>query len=90
MESVRQRGTTVVLVSHDLVTVARMCDRACLLVRGCLDVEGEPGKVIARYRKVLAAAPGDLRTIPRAVSGPQTLGIGERSPEPDGRPLGRS
>ncbi len=54
MEDVRRRDTTVVLVSHDLPTVERMCDRACLLVHGRLDLEGEPGKVIARYRDVLA------------------------------------
>jgi ABC-type polysaccharide/polyol phosphate transport system ATPase subunit len=54
MEEVRRRDTTVVLVSHDMQTVERMCDRACLLVHGRLDLEGEPGKVIARYREVLA------------------------------------
>ena len=32
----------------------RMCDRACLLVHGRVDFEGEPGKVIARYREILA------------------------------------
>jgi ABC-type polysaccharide/polyol phosphate transport system ATPase subunit len=59
MEEVRRRETTVVLVSHDLRMVERLCDRACLLVRGELDLEGEPGKVIARYRDVLAQeAPG--------------------------------
>jgi homopolymeric O-antigen transport system ATP-binding protein len=54
MEEVRRRGATVVLVSHDMGIVERMCDRACLLVHGRLDFEGEPGKVIARYREILA------------------------------------
>ena len=54
MDEVRSRGTTIVLVSHDLPTLERMCDRACLLVHGRLDAEGEPGKVVARYREVLA------------------------------------
>ena len=53
MEDVRQRNTTVVLVSHDMQTVERMCDRACLLVRGRVDLEGDPDKVVARYRDVL-------------------------------------
>jgi ABC-2 type transport system ATP-binding protein len=54
MEEVRRRGTTIVLVSHDMTIVERMCDRACLLVRGHLDLDGEPGKVITRYREILA------------------------------------
>jgi len=54
MEDVRRRNTTVVLVSHSMDIVERMCDRACLLVRGSLDTEGEPGKVIGRYRELLA------------------------------------
>jgi ABC-2 type transport system ATP-binding protein len=49
----RRRNTTVVLVSHDMQTVERMCDRACLLVRGHLELDGEPVKVIARYRELL-------------------------------------
>jgi len=56
MDDVRRRGTTIVLVSHDLATVERMCDRACLLVQGRLDLDGEPSKIVTRYREVLATA----------------------------------
>jgi ABC-type polysaccharide/polyol phosphate transport system ATPase subunit len=57
MEEVRRGGTTIVLVSHDLTTVQRMCDRACLMVHGRVESEGEPTKVVARYREVLGAMP---------------------------------
>jgi ABC-2 type transport system ATP-binding protein len=50
---IRRRGATVVLVSHNLESVQRMCDRACLLVRGRLELEGEPSKVVAGYRDSL-------------------------------------
>ena len=53
MEEFRLRGKTVVLVTHDMATVQRMCDRACLILRGRLEAEGEPAKVIARYREAL-------------------------------------
>ncbi len=53
MEEVRRRGTTLLLVSHGLDTIERMCDRACLLVRGRLEADGDPGKVIARYRELV-------------------------------------
>jgi ABC-type polysaccharide/polyol phosphate transport system ATPase subunit len=53
MEQLRRRGTTIVLVSHSMDTVAGLCDRACLLVHGQLEAEGDPGKVIEKYRAAL-------------------------------------
>jgi ABC-type polysaccharide/polyol phosphate transport system ATPase subunit len=70
MEDVRRRGTTVVLVSHDMNTIEHMCDRAYLLVRGQPDLEGEPAKVIARYREVLAGSPPDASARAPAVRAP--------------------
>jgi ABC-type polysaccharide/polyol phosphate transport system ATPase subunit len=55
MEEIRRHGTTIILVSHDMQTIQRMCDRVCLLVRGRLEMEGDPEKVVARYREVLRA-----------------------------------
>ncbi len=55
MAELRRRGTTIVLVSHSMHTIEQMCDRACLLVRGRLEAEGDPGKVVARYRELLSA-----------------------------------
>jgi len=54
MEEVRRRGTTLILVSHSMQTIERMCDRACLLVRGRLEAEGDPTKVVERYREMLS------------------------------------
>ena len=45
----RQRGVTVLLVSHDLALVKLLCDRAILLSRGRVTAEGEPGEVVNRY-----------------------------------------
>jgi ABC-type polysaccharide/polyol phosphate transport system ATPase subunit len=86
MQDVRRRNTTVVLVSHGMETVERMCDRACLLVRGALDLEGEPGKVIARYREVLASRTGSR---PRREGAPTVRGpAAPKGPEirPPGQP----
>ena len=54
MGELRRRGTTIILVSHSMQTIERMCDRVCLLVRGRLEAEGDPGKVVARYRESLS------------------------------------
>jgi ABC-type polysaccharide/polyol phosphate transport system ATPase subunit len=49
-EEMREAGKTVLLVSHDLDTVNRWCDRALLLDRGRVAAVGEPGEVIDVYR----------------------------------------
>jgi ABC-type polysaccharide/polyol phosphate transport system ATPase subunit len=84
MEEVRRRGTTVVLVSHDMGVIERMCDRACLLVRGHLELDGEPAKVIARYRELLAGKPSSAKLESGQASGPRAI----RSPTSGGKPGG--
>jgi ABC-type polysaccharide/polyol phosphate transport system ATPase subunit len=42
-------GKTVVLVSHDMEMVLRLCDRAMLVERGGIDMEGNPADVVRRY-----------------------------------------
>lgn len=55
MEEIRRQGKTIIVVSHALDTIERLADRACLLVRGRVEAEGDPAKVVARYREMLAA-----------------------------------
>jgi ABC-type polysaccharide/polyol phosphate transport system ATPase subunit len=50
MSEVRAQGRSIVVVSHDLDLVRRLCDRACLLVHGRVVAEGRPDLVAARYR----------------------------------------
>jgi ABC-type polysaccharide/polyol phosphate transport system ATPase subunit len=49
MQSFRERKKTIVLVSHDLATVEKFCDRVLLLDHGRLVAEGRPATVIAKY-----------------------------------------
>lgn len=53
MAELRRRGTTIVLVSHSMDTIERMCDRACLLLHGQMAAEGAPEGVIVKYRAAL-------------------------------------
>ncbi len=50
------RGVTVVIVSHDLLLVERLCTRACLLQRGTQVASGPAADVIARYHQIAAAS----------------------------------
>jgi len=49
-DDLRERGKTVVLVSHDLATVNSLCDRALLLENGRIQALGDPADVIEAYR----------------------------------------
>ncbi len=48
--SMRSRGKTVVFVSHDLESVARVCDRALFLADGTIQYIGDPKDVVDAYR----------------------------------------
>jgi ABC-type polysaccharide/polyol phosphate transport system ATPase subunit len=53
----KQRGGTIVFVSHDAAAVERLCDRAILLRDGVVEFDGATHDAIVRYRQLLA---GDL------------------------------
>jgi len=55
----RSQGVTIVFVSHDLVTLESICDRAVWLDQGRLMAIGTPKEVIAEYhRDVLLGSQG--------------------------------
>jgi ABC-type polysaccharide/polyol phosphate transport system ATPase subunit len=51
----KQRGGTIVFVSHDAAAVERLCDRAILLRDGLVAFDGPTHDAIVRYRRLLAA-----------------------------------
>jgi lipopolysaccharide transport system ATP-binding protein len=51
----KQRGGTIVFVSHDAAAVERLCDRAILLVRGEKVFDGATHEAVVRYHQMLAA-----------------------------------
>ncbi len=48
-EEFKQRGKTILFVSHDLGLVKRLSDRAALLIQGSVDMLGTPHDVVNRY-----------------------------------------
>jgi ABC-type polysaccharide/polyol phosphate transport system ATPase subunit len=50
----KQRGGTIVFVSHDAAAVERLCDRAILLRNGQVEFDGPTHDAIVRYRRQLA------------------------------------
>ncbi len=53
-EEFKDMGKTILLVSHDLGSVSKYCDRAVLLNQGEKVDEGEPKRIVDLYKKILA------------------------------------
>ncbi|MDX6387929.1 MAG: lipopolysaccharide transport system ATP-binding protein, partial [Gaiellaceae bacterium] len=51
----KNRGGTILFVSHDAQAVERLCDRAVLLRQGEVAFDGETQQAIAEYRRLLAS-----------------------------------
>lgn len=45
----RERGTTILLASHNMSEVERLCDRVIMLKRGKIEDDDTPSGLIARY-----------------------------------------
>lgn len=52
-EEFKEKGKTIVFVSHDLSSISKYCDRVYLLNKGNLLGEGTPKKMIDAYKRVL-------------------------------------
>jgi len=53
MNSLRDSGKTIVLVTHDLGAITKFCDRALLLDSGRLIEDGKPDRVVQKYRALI-------------------------------------
>jgi ABC-type polysaccharide/polyol phosphate transport system ATPase subunit len=53
IEDFRKRGKTILLVSHSMDNVRKLCDRAMLVHGGQVLEDGPPDRVIARYDELL-------------------------------------
>jgi ABC-type polysaccharide/polyol phosphate transport system ATPase subunit len=62
LEELKSKGKSLVLVSHDLNSVARLCTKSILLHKGELKVWGNPIDVINEYSKVLHVKDLDFST----------------------------
>lgn len=49
MQEIKNEGTTIVIVSHDLASIERLCDKAVWIDNGIKKIESRPHDAIARY-----------------------------------------
>ncbi|WP_333646131.1 ABC transporter ATP-binding protein [Lacrimispora sp.] len=60
MEEIRRNGTTILMVTHDMGAIIKYCDQVVVLNKGNFIAEGEPGKMVDLYKKILANQMDDL------------------------------
>lgn len=54
IKELKNKGVTIVIVSHDLGSIEKICDRSVWLNEGKIMIQGNPRDVIANYREFLA------------------------------------
>lgn len=54
IDEIRKKGTTVLMVTHDMGSIIKYCDKVVLLNRGTFVAEGAPGHMVDLYKKILA------------------------------------
>ena len=60
MEEMMKNGTTILMVSHDMGSIIKYCDKVVLLNRGKFIAEGDAGEMVDLYKKILANQMDDL------------------------------
>lgn len=87
MEELRKSGTTILMVTHDMSSVLKYCDRTVILNRGRKVAEGKPGEMVDLYKRILAGRfdrPEEAAPVPGSApgdgsSGPKTSAPGDGS-----------
>ena len=54
MDEIRKNGTTILMVTHDMGSILKYCNKVVLLNKGEFVAEGIPNKMVDLYKKILA------------------------------------
>jgi len=88
--ALRSAGTTIIFISHDLMSVERLCDRAIFMQHGRIALDGPVAAAISAYRRSVAGGPShaDVAPADRAVTVTRvTVSGGTGEPAKTGLPL---
>lgn len=65
IENIKEKGGTILFVSHGAQTIVQLCDRAILIDRGEVLLDGRPKMVVGQYQRLVnasAEAAADIRS----------------------------
>jgi lipopolysaccharide transport system ATP-binding protein len=83
LQNLRDRGVTIVFVSHSATSILELCDRALLLDGGERLLLGPPKGVIARYHRLIFAPPDEAETVRDEIRRLDSRGeVAASAPEP--------
>lgn len=80
-EEFKKMGKTILIVSHDLSSISKYCDKVVLLNRGKKLAEGQPKEMVDLYKKVLVGQAGNEEDLNQLVE-EQLSDIGAQPDEP--------
>lgn len=73
IDDLRQKGTTVLFVSHAAALVVELCDRALLLDAGRLLYDGAPKETVALYHKLSFSSEANRETVRSEIRAAQAV-----------------
>lgn len=89
-EEFKREGKTILMVSHDLSSIRKYCDKVILLNKGVKIAEGEPAKMIDLYKKIMVTGNGEgirsVSDIEKAAAGELTVSDEEAGGEEEKKP----
>ena len=53
IEAIKQKGATILFVSHSASTIIELCTRAILVDQGCLILDGLPRAIVKQYHRLI-------------------------------------
>jgi hypothetical protein len=56
LNELRRSGTTMLFISHDLVSIEKLCDRVALMERGRLVASGSAHEIVTEYQHMTATS----------------------------------
>ncbi|KQX51917.1 ABC transporter ATP-binding protein [Paenibacillus sp. Root444D2] len=57
IKTMKEAGTTILLVTHDLQSIRQFCDECLLFDKGVLLDQGKPNDIVNKYTKILFSSP---------------------------------
>jgi len=67
IETIQERGGTVLFVSHSASSIIELCNTAVLMDHGELLLQGKPKKIVSKYHKLIYAPEDKLATIRKEI-----------------------
>ncbi len=83
LQSVQERGGTILFVSHSAGSVIQLCDRAILIDRGELLLSGKPKLVLSMYQKLIYAPVAQVESLRQEISSLNNQSAGTQSDQPN-------